>query len=553
MAKKKQNKQQGQQFLSDENYLRQRARSLKIGKCYITDTSDGVMDDVIVTRQHTGGRISMACYVVDNYCLGVKDSFYRLRIEEYELQDHIRNEWNSVTFRECSYEEAHNRIYGAIAFAEETGIAPHKSFALTKYMLEEDTDDIPLIEYEYGKDGKHLLICETQLEASKYLPLLEKNLGKGNYDYIIGMGGESNDLGDEDNFSYHVDMQEILEGYDREAVVDMAADFGLTIDDGLSEEEARKAYADFIKGNPKTVLTCLSNHDIYLLEEVDEKGSDYLEADLEDNDLLPMIIKYGFAEEYYGRYDNRMIRVADDFFAAMKPHFEEAKENDARVISNIAENIVEGLANLYGLVRVDEARQYLIRQIGYESDRGNQVFDGIRDISLLLKSMERPLNPEADKKGRLPEDQLCYVSRFCRMSVAKLQEQIARYDETVTSPKVFSNDQVMEAGSVYPVIPNDGQRTFEDFLNKKLGLNHYNAWFFGTQLWLRVQHEHIHVSDLESPEEYFEYEVLKFARKSVSQKTRREAMQLLREYLDHIPRWVLKGHSSHAHSESASL
>jgi len=39
MAKKKQSKQQGQQFLSDENYLRQRARSLKIGKCYITDSN----------------------------------------------------------------------------------------------------------------------------------------------------------------------------------------------------------------------------------------------------------------------------------------------------------------------------------------------------------------------------------------------------------------------------------------------------------------------------------------------------------------------------------
>ena len=544
MAKKKQSKQQGQQFLSDENYLRQRARSLKIGKCYITDNSDGGIDDIIVTRQHTGGRISIACYVVDYYCLGVKNSFYRLRIEDYELHDQMRNEWSGLTFRECSYEEAHNRIYGAIAFAEEAGIAPHKSFALTQYMLEEDTDDVPLIEYEYGKDGKHLLICDTQLEASKYLPLLEKNLGKGNYDYIIGIGNEPSDLGDDDDCSYHIDMQEILDGYDREAVVDMAADFGLKIADSLSEE-ARKAYADFIKENPKTVLTCLSRHDISLLEEVGEEGGDYLEIDLEDNGLLPMIIKYGCAEEYYDSSDNRRLRVADDFFAAMKPHLEEIRKDQVRMLCNVAENIVEGLANLYGLVRMDEAKQYLIQQLGYEGDEGNQGFDGIRKLSLLLKSMESPLSPEADLKDPLPENQLCYVSRFCRTSVAELQEQIARYDGQVTSRRAFSDDQVMSAGTEYPVIPNDRQRAFDDFFSKKLGLNHYLSWYFGTQLWHRVQHEG-HLPGLKPIEEYFEYDVLTSARKPVSRKTREEAMQLLGEYLRHMPRWTLKGHSPYS-------
>ena len=37
-------------------------------------------------------------------------------------------------------------------------------------MLEEDDDKIPLIEYEYGKDGKHTLVAHSGLEASRYLP-----------------------------------------------------------------------------------------------------------------------------------------------------------------------------------------------------------------------------------------------------------------------------------------------------------------------------------------------------------------------------------------------
>lgn len=188
MAKKKQKKQQ-QQFLSPEQYLKQRARMLEIGKCYMTDLTEYGLGHVIVTRNHTGGKVSMADYLVDIYCLGVKDSFYRIRMEDYEVEDIV----DHLDAKECSYHEAHNWVYGAIAFAEEAGIEPEKGFNLTQYMLEEDNDEIPLIEYEYGKDGKHFLVAHSRQEANKYLPLLEKNLGEGNYDFIVEATPDFND------------------------------------------------------------------------------------------------------------------------------------------------------------------------------------------------------------------------------------------------------------------------------------------------------------------------------------------------------------------------
>jgi len=79
MAKKNKKKQQtGQQFLSPEQFMKQRARSLEIGTCYISeDMTECGEGHVIVTRRHTGGRISAAIYLVDTYCIGVKDSFFR--------------------------------------------------------------------------------------------------------------------------------------------------------------------------------------------------------------------------------------------------------------------------------------------------------------------------------------------------------------------------------------------------------------------------------------------------------------------------------------------
>ena len=179
MAKKKQKKQQaGQQFLSPEQFMRQRARLLEIGPCYVSDDMTSFGEGyVAVTRKHTGGRTSIAVYLIDTFCLGVKKSFYRLRLEDYELKEMLDD---APDMRECSYEEAHNWVYGAISWAEEAGIEPDKSFNITQYMLEEDTDDIPLIEYEFGHQGKHLLMANSVSEASRYLPLLEKHLGEGN-------------------------------------------------------------------------------------------------------------------------------------------------------------------------------------------------------------------------------------------------------------------------------------------------------------------------------------------------------------------------------------
>lgn len=161
--------------MSPEQYLKQKARSLAIGKCYISeDIEECGEGTVFVTRLHNGGKVSMGFYLVDIYCLGVIDSGYQLRMEEEEVQEFVSYRHK---MRECSYEEVHNWIYGAIAFAEEGGIEPDKSFSLTQYMLEEDTDDIPLIEYEFGKDGQHFLVCHTVQEANRYLPVLKAHLG----------------------------------------------------------------------------------------------------------------------------------------------------------------------------------------------------------------------------------------------------------------------------------------------------------------------------------------------------------------------------------------
>jgi len=218
MAKKKNKKKaQSQQFMSPEKFLKERMRSVPIGKCYITKGYEkSGYGNIIVSREHTGGRISFAIYMVDFWCLGVKDSFYKLRVEAYEFLQTVYDMTERLMgIQEISYEGAHNLIYGAVAFAEEAGIAPCKEFALGQYFLEEDTEDIPLIEYEFGKEGKHWLVAKDQLELSTYLPTLQKNLSEDQYHYTVGVDDEEDmdddwddDWNDEDDWDDEEDFDE---------------------------------------------------------------------------------------------------------------------------------------------------------------------------------------------------------------------------------------------------------------------------------------------------------------------------------------------------------
>ena len=173
MAKKKQTSKP----FSPEQYIRQKARMLPIGDCYVTanwqETGEAF---VLVTRCHVKGTYTLGYFLVDTYCRGVIKCGYRFSIDPLDYEAMIKELMERKNMSKVSYEVVHNLIYGAIAFAEEGGIEPAPAFGLVQYTLEADTDAIPLIDYEFGKDGHHLLVVNNNLELTTYYPRLRRAL-----------------------------------------------------------------------------------------------------------------------------------------------------------------------------------------------------------------------------------------------------------------------------------------------------------------------------------------------------------------------------------------
>ena len=104
------------QKISLEKYIAGKARLLPLGKTYICRKAASQGTYVaIVTRQHAGGRLTAGIYLIDTYCLGVKDTFFLFSMEPEDMEERISD--MGMEFEETEYAEVHNLIYGALEYA----------------------------------------------------------------------------------------------------------------------------------------------------------------------------------------------------------------------------------------------------------------------------------------------------------------------------------------------------------------------------------------------------------------------------------------------------
>ena len=553
--------------------MQQKARGLEIGTCYVTNDIDKVgMGHVIVTRKHTGGRISMVTYLVDMTCLGVKDSFYRLRMEDWEFDQFISDRRDM--FHECSYEEAHNRVWGSIAYAEEAGIKPDKSFLLTQYMLEEDTDDVPLIEYEYGRDGKHFLTCRSELEASRYLPLLRQNLGEGNYNYIIGIGdpgfGEDEDYEDDyDDYDAHnttvnglpidhLNMADIVGAKSTVGIEYISAKLGLGFEKIENQAEKRRQYVEYILAHPEELLTRLPKNEIDILLYIFANRDKAKGVHSANEELVLIMESACVADVYWDNEDKYCIRVADDFLRVALPLVANIRMSDAARQRYEVEAIIEGMANLYGEVTLEDAKRgVMMYKGGFRSEAG-RLIDKVLEQSLVLDSIIGKVDYTKTGLFEFADDNIVFTSRYCWKEPAELRKAIAIHasedadtEETPmpTQPftddeaRQFTTDEFYEAGSgEMPTIPNERQKEFWHFLTRELRWEDYYARRICMELWYKANHaDDPDMKDKLAIETYFEQEALLL--EGLTEKERQKGRSLLADYMAHIPRWTLKGHA----------
>lgn len=394
MAKKKKKKGlQDMPTMSPERYLRERVRQLPIGRCFwLSRLEDGGTAFVVVTRCHPQGNLTIGTYVVDTYCRGVVSATYYFNKKKSKLDD-ILNQINDFGEpKEVKYEEVHNMIYGAIAFAEEVEIHPCIGFNLTQNILEEDTEDIPLIEYEYGRNGRYFLRAFSNEEAALYLPKLRKHLGD-DFDYEIQKDEDDDNLDDESEPSLF-DHNQWMEGEyayqhkEYKQTEDLHHPWLQTLLTDLDKEYLGREDLDKILALPHDEL----RHDLkqLALAEMgrnthDEYNDPYnplimhvfiLLGEVGDNDSLELLLEMLRLDRVFYEY-----HICDGSSEIVKPAlYKLAKDKMHRLVDFLKE------PGLYCFARVSVLEVVLENLVCLEPQRKDEVINYAREIIEFLLS-----------------------------------------------------------------------------------------------------------------------------------------------------------------------
>ena len=184
---------------SSPQAILRRARSYPLYECLISDNwnkkdSKGLVE-VLVARKQPDGNICFGVYLIDVYCLGLKNTFANADFSRSRYLNEIRNKViRAGKPVECSLELAQQMIYQSIEYAEQFGFEPEKDFALSQYLLTPRGELEEPYDLTFGKDGKPFFISGPNDNVARIIRQLEKTAGPGNYDYLAMFGEEPADV-----------------------------------------------------------------------------------------------------------------------------------------------------------------------------------------------------------------------------------------------------------------------------------------------------------------------------------------------------------------------
>jgi len=175
------------------------AGNYPIEGCWIRpDWREGGLTVLVLARRQPDGNLVFGVYMVDYYCLGLKDTCCRADVPPGEFR---RKALPQILDTEqplaISPAGAHEMIYGGIEYAAQYGFEPHADFKLSQYLLDPPDRHPRSGAIEFGYKGKPLYIQGPRDNPEAIVRQLLRTAGEGNFDYLVEVPGQSAGWGEE--------------------------------------------------------------------------------------------------------------------------------------------------------------------------------------------------------------------------------------------------------------------------------------------------------------------------------------------------------------------
>jgi hypothetical protein len=147
-----------------------------------TESDESGLVNILVARDK-GSSVSVCGYLVDAWCLGVKDALGPKSVDRRKLPGFI--DWYFRSYDQpplaAPIDLARHLVFGAVKYAHELGFEPHTDFAGCVNHLGpwEGSSDIT-----FGREGKPMYIQGPYDDAARIIRTLRRSVGDDNFHYL---------------------------------------------------------------------------------------------------------------------------------------------------------------------------------------------------------------------------------------------------------------------------------------------------------------------------------------------------------------------------------
>jgi hypothetical protein len=147
----------------------------------------GLMAVLVVRQGGKYGKVSVCGYLVDAYCLGVKNALGPELMDRRDLPAFMRQYFSSYHGDpvRAPIELAREIVLGSVRYAHGLGFDPHPDFAAAAGQLGSWTG--PGI-ISFGKDGKPFYVFGPYDNPRSVIRTLKRTVGRGNFE-VLALGG----------------------------------------------------------------------------------------------------------------------------------------------------------------------------------------------------------------------------------------------------------------------------------------------------------------------------------------------------------------------------
>jgi hypothetical protein len=155
----------------------------------VREDGESGLVQVAVARRHKPQRVSVCGYLVDTYCLGVKNALGPELMNERDLPGFLATYFSAIQSSspaaEAPLELVRHLVWGAVEYARELGFAPHPDFASTAGHLG-SWDETSAI--TFGRNGRPLFVQGPHDNPKAVIRTLTDSVGHGNFDVVAPIG-----------------------------------------------------------------------------------------------------------------------------------------------------------------------------------------------------------------------------------------------------------------------------------------------------------------------------------------------------------------------------